>query len=177
MRTVVFTALCLAAFLLPEPSASDFWTDCADFDTTPLHDVKVVLINGKKWAEIKAETALTEDEKLRGLMCRKKLPDGSGMLFPYEKHVTGGFWMFNTYIDLDILYIAEDGTVIKKVRMKKCPKKRGENRQKWETRCALQSRNYKPPAPYKAALELPAGYIERKGFDPARKIRAEWKLR
>ncbi len=164
---------CLAALWVALP-ALNFRRDCADFDTTPLRGTKVVLTSGKAKAEVGAEVALSDDEKRRGLMCRKKLPDGSGMLFPYEKPVSGGFWMFNTYIDLDILYIAQNGTVIKTVRMKPCPRGFFENRREWKRRCHLKAQNYMPHARYTAALELPAGYLERKGFSPQRTVRVEW---
>ncbi len=176
-RAGAIVALCLAAALWTVPSAADFRTDCAGFDTTPLRRTKVVLTSGEKRTEISAEVALSDKEKRQGLMCRKNLADGSGMLFPYEKTVMGGFWMFNTYTDLDILYIASDGIVIETVRMKKCPRGRFENGQKWQKRCITQARAYKPSAPYATALELPAGYLKRKGFLSGKTIRAEWETR
>jgi len=176
MRTAAIAAICLA--VLPAgQSVADFRTDCAKVDTTPLRRTSVALKSGKAQVKINAEVALSGGEKRRGLMCRETLPDGSGMLFPYKKHMSDGFWMFNTHIDLEILYIAEDGTVIEKVRMKKCPRESDEHRQAWKTRCALQSENYRPKKPYKAALEIPAGYLERNGFLPGETIRAEWKIR
>lgn len=174
MRVKVIAALCLAAALCAEPSAADYAKDCAGVDTTPLPRVKVELTDGKTREEISAEVALSDREKQRGLMCRKTLADGNGMLFPYRKPATAGFWMFNTYIDLDVLYISEDGTVIEAARMKPCPRGSGENRTAWRTRCLRQARGYAPGAPYKAALEIPAGYLERKGFLPGGEIRAEW---
>lgn len=176
MRAATIAAVCLA--VLPAgPSVADFRTDCAKVDIKPLRRTPVALKSGKAQAKINAEVALSDSEKMQGLMCRKTLPDGSGMLFPYERPVSGGFWMFNTHIDLDILYIAGDGTVIEKVRMKKCPRENDEQRQEWKTRCAFQSENYKPKKPYKAALEIPAGYLERNGFLPGETIRAEWEIR
>lgn len=175
MRPAAIAAICLAAALCAEPSAAD-WTDCAGVDTSPLRRTTVVLTSGEARAEISAEVALSDGEKQQGLMCRKTLSDGSGMLFPYKKQVSEGFWMFNTHIDLDILYIAGDGTVIEKVRMKKCPRESDERRREWKMRCAFQSESYKPQKPYKAAIEIPAGYLERKGFPPGETIRAEWKI-
>jgi len=168
-------SLFIVAVLLSLPSAADFQTDCAGFDREPLIKTKVVLSDGKKRAEVSAEVASADDEKMRGLMCRKNLPDGTGMLFVYETPQTGGFWMFNTYLDLDILYLAEDGTVVEKVRMRKCPRSSGENLREWKTRCHERARAYRPSGQYTAALEIPAGWPERKSFEPE-KIRAEWKL-
>jgi len=62
------------------------------------------------------EVAETPEERAKGLMGRKYLPSGTGMLFKMD----GGpaqFHMKNTYIPLDILYLDSHGTVIKKDRM------------------------------------------------------------
>ncbi len=74
--------------------------------------------------------------------------------------------MFNTYLDLDILYIAENGMVTEKVRMKKCPRNSGESLRKWKTRCYERAQKYRPSGKYTAALEIPAGWLEKKGFSP-----------
>jgi len=68
--------------------------------------------DGQQIAVVKAEIARTGDERSKGLMFRKKLPDGEGMLFVFEKDEVLSFWMKNTYIPLSIAFIASDGKII-----------------------------------------------------------------
>lgn len=60
---------------------------------------------------IKAEIAKTPEEQARGLMYRRDLGKNDGMLFVYEDDRVLSFWMKNTFVPLDILYIKADGTV------------------------------------------------------------------
>lgn len=62
-------------------------------------------------AKLVAELARTPDERERGLMFRKSLKDGEGMLFIFEADQRLAFWMKNTSIPLSIAYIASDGTI------------------------------------------------------------------
>jgi uncharacterized membrane protein (UPF0127 family) len=57
------------------------------------------------------EIARTPDEMERGLMFRDRLPPDHGMLFLYEDDRRVSFWMKNTLIPLDIIFIRPDGTI------------------------------------------------------------------
>jgi hypothetical protein len=57
------------------------------------------------------EVAATPDQQERGLMFRKSLAGDRGMIFPYEPPQEVAFWMKNTLIPLDIIYIRADGTI------------------------------------------------------------------
>lgn len=62
--------------------------------------------------EFTVEIAKTEAEKSKGLQGRKSLGKNEGMLFVYDKPQTVGFWMEDTEIPLDIIFINEDEEVI-----------------------------------------------------------------
>jgi len=68
--------------------------------------------DGQAVAVVKAEIARTDGERTKGLMYRKSLPDGEGMLFVYEKDEALSFWMKNTFVPLSIAFIAYDGRII-----------------------------------------------------------------
>jgi uncharacterized membrane protein (UPF0127 family) len=59
-----------------------------------------------------AEIARTAEQRERGLMGRKTLADGEGMLFVFELDRILAFWMKNTRIPLSIAYIAYDGRIL-----------------------------------------------------------------
>jgi uncharacterized membrane protein (UPF0127 family) len=57
------------------------------------------------------EIAATPEEQERGLMFRKSLAGDRGMIFPYEPAQQVAFWMKNTLIPLDIVFIRSNGTI------------------------------------------------------------------
>ena len=59
------------------------------------------------------EMAVTEPEREKGLMFRKELPEGHGMLFDFHHEQEVGFWMQNTYISLDMIFIRGDGRILR----------------------------------------------------------------
>ena len=59
------------------------------------------------------ELAKTEEEKATGLMYRKELADGKGMLFDFSPEQEVSMWMKNTYISLDMIFIGADGRIIR----------------------------------------------------------------
>jgi uncharacterized membrane protein (UPF0127 family) len=57
------------------------------------------------------ELAITDDERAKGLMFRRTLPAGSGMLFDFKADQVVAMWMKNTYVSLDMIFIRSDGTI------------------------------------------------------------------
>jgi len=62
-------------------------------------------------AQVVAEIARTPGERELGLMFRKELADGKGMLFVFESDERLSFWMKNTLMPLSIAYISSDGSI------------------------------------------------------------------
>ena len=68
--------------------------------------------DGQVLTVVRVEIAVTQEERSKGLMYRRNLPDGEGMLFVFERDEVLSFWMKNTYIPLSIAFIANDGRII-----------------------------------------------------------------
>lgn len=118
--------------------------------------LSVVLPDG---FELKAELALTKAETEKGLMNRDTLAENAGMLFVFDKESIHYFWMKNTFINLDMLFIGEDKTV----------------NQAWEN--VPKSYVYTPDNQVavrtgiaKYVLEIPAKSITKHGIKPGSKI-------
>ncbi len=54
---------------------------------------------------VRAEVANTAETRSRGLMYRDEIPDGTGMLFVFDREAERSFWMQNTYVALDVAFI------------------------------------------------------------------------
>jgi uncharacterized membrane protein (UPF0127 family) len=116
--------------------------------------IKVFLPNGK---EITAELAVTPRERERGLMFREKLEPDQGMLFVFEEEDLYSFWMKNTLIPLDIIWLNSHQQIVHiEKNVPPCP----------QEPCP----GYLPRYPALYVLELKAGQAEENNLKPFDRI-------
>ncbi len=96
------------------------------------------------------ELAVTNEERARGLMFRKELPEGHGMLFDFSPDQDVSMWMQNTYISLDMIFIRADGRI----------HRIAENTEPLSTRIISSG------GPVHAVLEVKAGTARKLGIAP-----------
>ena len=78
------------------------------------HVTEVLKIDGAQGTKsFNVEVVRGEKDRNRGLMFRRQMAADHGMLFDYDPPQVIGFWMKNTYIKLDIMFIDADGRIIR----------------------------------------------------------------
>src|SRR5215471_4650496 len=102
------------------------------------------------------EIAVTDEEREKGLMFRRELPEGRGMLFDFKKDVNATMWMKNTYIPLDMIFIRADGRI----------QRIAENTEPESTRIIPAG------APVRAVLEVIAGTAKKLGIRAGDRVAA-----
>ncbi|HEY5713471.1 MAG TPA: DUF192 domain-containing protein [Allosphingosinicella sp.] len=73
--------------------------------------VQLSIESGGRTHVFTVEMARTEAQQDRGLMFRTRLGPNEGMLFPFDPPRPASFWMRNTLIPLDLVFIRPDGTI------------------------------------------------------------------
>jgi uncharacterized protein len=106
---------------------------------------------------VTVELARTDAEKARGLMERTSLRDDAGMLFLFDASADHAFWMKNTLIPLDMIFISDDGQIVGIV-----PR---------ATPGDLRPRSVGVPSRY--VLEVNGGWAEARGVATGDRVRFE----
>lgn len=116
----------------------------------------VIETPGRPPVELTVEVADNPILRAKGLMGRRSLGENEGMLFRFPASGRHAFWMFNTPIPLEALFLSEDGTVEETIAMQPCGLD--------FTRCRL----YTPRAESKSVLEVKLNFSKKCGVVPGK---------
>jgi uncharacterized membrane protein (UPF0127 family) len=109
--------------------------------------------NEGRSAQLRVELASTQQQRERGLMFRKSMPENQGMLFLFPREESVGFWMKNTEIPLTVAYIGADGQVLELI-----------DGEPFDETVLL------PSQPYRYVIEVNKGWFERNGLGPGARV-------
>ncbi len=96
------------------------------------------------------ELAVTDQERAKGLMYRKAVPDGYGMLFDFKQEQPVSMWMKNTLVSLDMIFIRDNGRIARIA----------------ENTEPLSERIISSGPPVRAVLEVAGGTAKKYGIAP-----------
>ncbi|MFB6231884.1 MAG: DUF192 domain-containing protein [Salinibacter sp.] len=111
--------------------------------------------SGDTLATIAIDIADSDAERKRGLMRQQTLGYDRGMLFIFDEVSTGGMWMKNTPLPLDIVFVAPDSQVINVARRT----------------TPFSEETIEPKAPRKFVVEVRAGFADRFGLTDSTRVR------
>jgi uncharacterized membrane protein (UPF0127 family) len=112
---------------------------------------KLTAGNAMLWVEV----VQSEEARARGLMYRKELPTDQGMLFVFDYPQHLSFWMKNTYIPLDIAFVAADGRILNILQMKPLD----------------EGPRYESNGPAVYAIETNTGWFQKNGVKAGDKVK------
>jgi hypothetical protein len=102
------------------------------------------------------EVAVTDDERARGLMFRRSVPEFTGMLFDFKRDQDVSMWMKNTFVSLDMIFIRSDGRILRIA----------ENTEPQSERIIPSG------GPVRAVLEVVGGTAKKLGIEPGDQVAA-----
>jgi len=100
------------------------------------------------------EVVDSDEERQKGLMFRKELPEGKGMLFDFKTEAPVSFWMKNTYVALDMIFIRGDGRIVSIA----------------ENTEPMSERMIPSAGPVRGVLEVVAGTARKLGIRPGDRV-------
>lgn len=113
------------------------------------------IVSAKGPVKLEVEYADTESERAQGLMCRTVMAPDHGMLFDFKSPTPVYFWMKNTYLPLDMVFIDQGGEIVA-IAPNTTP---------------LSEAPVGPGVPVLGVLELNAGRAEALGLRPGDRVR------
>ena len=116
----------------------------------------VLIDNGNEKIKINVEIADDEIEMQQGLMFRESLEESSGMIFVFEKKGMYGFWMKNTLIPLDVIFIDDNLHITGIIYAEPCK----------EDPCRV----YRPENQFKYVLEVNGNFTSRNNISLGNKV-------
>jgi uncharacterized membrane protein (UPF0127 family) len=143
-------ALITAALTIPAPAISS-----SDPGVRTDGIVEFLRPDGSLITSITVEIAGTREAHVRGLQGRQNVAQGFGMLFLYEKPRRLGFWMRNTPVSLDIIYVGADMRILN-VSQRALP---------------MSDMRHWSAGPAMYVVEVPAGFAENSGIEKSSFIR------
>lgn len=100
------------------------------------------------------EVVDNDADRAKGLMFRKSLPEGTGMLFDFKTEQDVAFWMQNTYVSLDMIFIRADGRILRIA----------------ENAEPMSTKQIPSGGPVLAVLEVVAGTARKLGIAPGDRV-------
>lgn len=147
-------------FSRSKPHSVGFMLICLFFSGCAGREPAAVFLTPGGPKRVLLEVVATETERNRGLMFRSHLDEGLGMLFVFEESGQPAFWMKNTYLSLDILFLSSEGIVVDLFeRLSPCPME--------------PCPRYAPSSPARYVLEVAGGFVARHAVRKGDQIRLE----
>ena len=147
-------ALALAALFVSYCSAAAVPCDSRQSQISELPETELVVLTDAASHRYRVWIAADDESRARGLMHVPELPADRGMLFLFEQAQFVTFWMRDTCVSLDLLFVAPDGRIVNIARHTEP-----------FSRAPIAS-----SAPVTGVLEIPAGSARRLGIVPGNRI-------
>ena len=128
-------------------------TPAAHAQEAALESLDIITASGTH--RFSVEVMRTDEQRARGLMYRRFMPEDRGMLFDFKREDIVSMWMKNTYLSLDMVFIDRTGKVVNIA----------------ENTEPLSERIIPSAAPVLAVLELHAGTARRIGLKPGDRLK------
>jgi uncharacterized protein len=156
------TASAPAACIVPLGPPAPIASKAAQCPKDPTGNLKLALgkitfLDAPGSPQVEVELARDDASRERGLMYRTAMPESRGMLFSWEDERVRNFWMHNTCIPLDMLYVTKDGVIAG--ILEQVP--------------TLNDAPRGVPCPVAHVLELNAGWARAHGIAPGMKLKIE----
>ena len=110
---------------------------------------------GEEVVTIDIEIAETDSARQRGLMQREALPERSGMLFIFDREEPQGFWMGNTPLALDLIFVDADSQIVDVDKYNR----------------PFDPSTIASDAPAQFVVEVPAGFADTYGISETDRVR------